>query len=133
MVQEEPDAERPPLPAAAIAAAPGTLIDDSVLAGPGQAALSQSGVFIAAAAFGAAVESPIVDHPAGLGQVVASQAGAAVGPSGAEAASSASAAGNPNPTGTGDLNPYQMYMWEAVTVSAARHYMVDPHQDLGIL
>ena len=133
MVQEEPDAERPPLPAAAaIAAAPGTLIDDSVLAGPGQAALSQAGAFSAVSAFGAAVESPIIDHPAGLGQVVASQA-AAVGPSGAEAASSASPAGNPNPTGTGDRNPYQTYMWEVVNVSVDRHYMVDPHQDLEIL
>ena len=136
MVQEEPDAERPPLLAAAFAAAPGTVVDDSVLVGPGQAAFSQGGSFSAVSVFGAVVETPIIHHPAGLGRVVASQAAAAaaaVGPSGAEAASSASPAGNPNPIGTADTNPYQTFMWEAVNVSASRHYMVDPQQDLETL
>ena len=158
MVQEEPDAEQQPLPAAAIAAAPGTLIDDSVLADPGEAALLQAAAFAAAAAVaGAAVESPIFDHPAGLGQAAASQAAAAaVGPAGGVAASSASPAGiaaagllhhrvsiGPNRSsrfgvgymsrGTGDPSAYQTYMWEAVDASDDQHFMVDHFQDWGIL
>ena len=151
MVQEEHDAQQQTPPAAAIAAAPGTFIDDSVLAGPGQAAPSQ-----AAAAVGPAAESPIIDHPAGLGQAAASQAAAAVGTAGVEAASSASPAGfavaghfhqrvsiDPNRSSRfgvgyrssvmGDPNPYRTYTWEAIDTSSARHYIVDPHQDWGIL